>query len=90
MNTYSFTLVLANVETFSDEAMDRLFESGCDDGTPGRFAGEYVVEFDRSAPSLEDAIRSAIDNVWAAGFDVKRVQLDVEHGPNNAPALVGR
>lgn len=90
MNTYEFTVVLANVEEFSEDALDRLFEAGCDDGTPGRFAGDFVIEFDRSAPSLETAIRSAIDNVLAAGFDVKRVQLDVGCGPGDAPALARR
>jgi hypothetical protein len=90
MSTYAFTVVLANVDGFSSDALDRLFEAGCDDGTPGQFAGECVIEFDRASPSLEVAIRSAIDNVWAAGFDVKRVQLDVEHGPNDSPVLVRR
>jgi hypothetical protein len=76
MNTYEFTVVLANVEEFSETALDELFEAGCDDGTPGQFAGECLVAFDRAAPSLEDAIRSAIRDIHAAGFSIKRVQMD--------------
>lgn len=76
MTTYEFTIVLADIDDFSDDALDQLFEAGCDDGTPGRFAGECLIAFDRTAPSLEDAIRSAIKNVRSVGFSIKRVVME--------------
>lgn len=76
MNTYQITIFLKEIDELTDDAADRLFEAGCDDGSPGQFEGECFVDFDREADSLEEAIRSATHNVRAAGFSIKRVQMD--------------
>jgi hypothetical protein len=36
------------------------------------------VHFDREADSLEEAIRSALAQVRAAGFTVSKIELDAE------------
>lgn len=76
MTKYEFTIFLNGIDELTDDAADRLFEAGCNDGSPGQFEGECFVDFDRNAVTLEDAIRSANDNIRAAGFTVKRVELD--------------
>lgn len=47
------------------------------DGTPACRAGVAWIHFDRDAPSLEEAIHSAVTQVRSAGFAVSKVELDV-------------
>ena len=75
MKTYEFSLVLTASEV-SDQDCDTLYEAGCDDGTVVTRNGVTHVAFDRKAESLEDAIRSAVSDVRAAGFEVARVEMD--------------
>jgi hypothetical protein len=75
MKTYEFSLVLTAPE-ITDEDCDALYEAGCDDGTVVTREGVTHIAFDREAESLEDAIRSATAQVRAAGFEVRRVEMD--------------
>jgi hypothetical protein len=78
MNTYNFSLVISQPTMNFDEAADKLFEAGCDDGTFGISNGLYEIEFDREANSFEEAIRSAISDVKKAkiGSRILRVTPD--------------
>ena len=76
MNKYDFTLVLADSLELTDELADDLFEAGCDDATPGTCNGVFSIDFHREAHSLETAIRSAIENMRTAGYDVARVEIE--------------
>ena len=58
----------------------RAFEAGCDDATPGSCGGVVMVDFDREAGSLGDAIGSAVKDVQRAGFDVSRVEVESSDG----------
>lgn len=78
MKKYEFTLVLAGDLELSDEVSDGLFAAGCDDGTPGTCNGVFSIDFHRQADSLEAALRSAIDNVRAAGFEVDHIEMETE------------
>ena len=78
MKTYEFDVVLQNVSEVTDEQADALFTAGCDDGTPVVCNGVAWIHFDREGGSLEEAIRSAVTQVRAAGFTVSKVELDVE------------
>jgi hypothetical protein len=75
MTTYEFTLVLNGSAELTDDVAARLFEAGCDDGSPGTFGGVFSIDFHRAAESLEAAISSAISNVKSAGFEVERVEI---------------
>ena len=75
MKTYEFDVVLKDVATISDDQADALYAAGCDDGTPASRDGAAWVHFDRSAPTLEEAIRSAISQVQSAGLIVARVEI---------------
>jgi len=76
MKTYDFKVILAAETDMSEELADRLFDAGCDDGTPGTFCGIPYVRFHREADSLESAIRSAVADVQKAGCLVERLQIE--------------
>ena len=84
MKTYEFDVFLKGISEITDDQADVLFAQGCDDGTPVCRDGMAWIHFDREAPSLEEAIRSAITQVQSAGFAVYKVELDV-----NAAAILG-
>ncbi len=76
MKTYEFDVVLSDVAELTDDQADALFAAGCDDGTPASCNGLTWIHFDREASSLEDAIRSAVFHVRAAGLVVSKIELD--------------
>jgi hypothetical protein len=74
MPEYSFALV---IEGDVDSKLDDLFEAGCDDATFGSVDGVHYADFDREAPTLELAIRSAIADVESVpGLRVRRIEPD--------------
>jgi hypothetical protein len=83
MKTYEFDVILKGTPEVTDEQADALFMHGCDDGTPVIRDGLAWVHFGREAPSLEEAIHSAVSQVRSAGLAVSKVELDV----NSAASL---
>ena len=73
MRVHEFTLVLTADP--NEEEADRLY-SIFNDGTLVTIAGVPQVHFHREAPSLEDAIGSALAHVRKAGFDAVRVEIE--------------
>ncbi len=60
MTSHEFTLILnQNPEPHADA----LYEAGCDDALLGRTNGVFYAAFDRDAPTLADAVLSAIRDV---------------------------
>jgi hypothetical protein len=78
MHKYDFTLILTESLELTDDLADALFAAGCDDGTPGTCNGVFSIDFHREAKSLEEAMRSAIEDVRAAGYEVARVEIEAE------------
>jgi hypothetical protein len=78
MTKYEFRLILSGPLELTEEIADELFEAGCNDGTPGTCEGVFSIDFHREADSLEEAIRSAITDVKSVGYEVKRVEMEVE------------
>jgi hypothetical protein len=78
MSAWEFTVMLAGVDEITPELANALFEAGCDDGTAGSSCGIATVSFAREAPSLEEAIRSAIADIQRAGCRVECVQIEHE------------
>ena len=76
MITFDFEIILAPGTEMTEELADRLFEAGCDDGSPGTCCGVPVIGFSREADCLESAIRSAVADVQKAGCVVERVQIE--------------
>ena len=78
MHKYDFTLILTASLELTDDLADALFAAGCDDGTPGSCHGVFSIDFHREAMSLEEAMRSAIEDVRAAGYEEARAAIEAE------------
>jgi hypothetical protein len=78
MTTYDFTLILSSPTELTEEFADKLFASGCEDGTPASCGGALSIDFSRDATDLESAIGSAVSNVATAGGVVGRVEIDAD------------
>jgi len=78
MQTFEFTAILADRDTLEIGDADQLYEAGCDDATCSSSQGVVKVHFDRQAPHLEDAVRTAVADTARAGFQVARIVLDVD------------
>ena len=76
MAKHEFTLILSGFSELTDDVEDRIFEAGCDDTLLGILDGTPFLDFTREAPSLKDAILSAIRDVARAGFEVVRIEPD--------------
>jgi len=73
MRTHEFTLILTTDP--SEAEADKLYGI-CNDGTLSTIAGVPRIDFHRDAASLEEALRSALGDVRAAGFTVERVEME--------------
>ena len=76
MKCYDFIVILRGLDVIDDDLADKLFEAGCDDGSPFSSCGIAGIGFSREAESLEAAIRSAVADVQRAGCTVERVQIE--------------
>lgn len=83
---YSFTLTLSGVDEVSDDLADALYGGGCDDALFGQQNGEVFLEFDREAPSLQEAIVSAIEDACAASDKIKVTSVKAEPVKRPRPA----
>lgn len=72
MKEHEFTLILTADPT--EEQSDQLYGI-LNDGTIATIAGVPQIHFHREAASLEDAIRSAVNDTRSAGFDVDRIEM---------------
>lgn len=67
MDTYSFTLRVEGIDTSKERYEDALYEAGCKDALVVVVDGTMYLDFDREAPSYEEAVVSAKMNVERAG-----------------------
>jgi len=63
MKTFDFTVVLADKDNLSEDDAEKLFEAGCDDGTPGVSNEVALIHFSRNATSFQEAIVTAKTDV---------------------------
>jgi hypothetical protein len=87
---HEFTLILDGITDFTPSIMDALFEAGCDDATISKQGDVVLMDFDRSAPNMREAVISAIADVQKAGIKVARVDeaaLDPSANQNEAPFI---
>lgn len=73
---HDFALVLTGIIEVTPEALDALFEAGCDDATVSVRSGRVYLTFSRTASSLKDAILSAIRDVRKAGIGADVLRVD--------------
>ena len=75
MKTFDFKVVLAGKDDLSEDDAEKLFEAGCDDGTPGVSNEVALIHFSRNATSFQEAIVTAKADIERAGFEVARVEI---------------
>jgi hypothetical protein len=73
---WRFTLHLKGIDSFSDDQAEVLYGGRCSDGTLSSSAGRARIGFDREAPTLQGAIRSAVSDVRQAGLEVVYVEIE--------------
>lgn len=73
MATHHFVLVTEGVDLLDWQTLDALFEAGCGDAT----VGHSTLEFDRKAPTRDEALCSALRDVESVpGLRVLRIELE--------------
>jgi hypothetical protein len=77
MPTYDFKLILDGSEA-TEEMAEALYGAGCDDALLGSSCGVITLDFAREAPSLREAIATALADVRRAdpGLKVVRIEPD--------------
>jgi len=75
---HRFTLILSGVSDLTPELADALYEATDGDMEFNMRNGVAFLEFERAAPTLRDAITSAIDDVEGADVGVRVVRVESE------------
>ena len=81
MREYDLALIVAAALKSDEEildATDALGEAGCTDASIRGHSEGMEVLFDRSAPSLQAAISSALEEAETSGFRVVRLKMEWE------------
>jgi hypothetical protein len=71
--SHIFTLQVAGIDPKKDDYEDALYEAGCNDALIAVVDDEVFLDFDREAPSFDEAVQSAKQDVQRAGAMVIRV-----------------
>ncbi len=76
MNTHEFSIIASGLDPEAEDFDSRFYDAGCDDATIAFQKGHIIVDFAREAPSLAEAIASAVAAVQKAGAKVERIEPD--------------
>jgi hypothetical protein len=77
---YQFSLVLTASDMSGADA-GRIYEAGCDDASIITRGGVTMLQFDRQAANLDEALASAIGAVERVGLGVARVEIERHEVP---------
>jgi hypothetical protein len=78
MKPHKFTLILSGVSDLTPDLADALYEATGGDIECDMRDGIAFLEFERGAPTLRDAIASAIREVEGAAAGVRVVRVESE------------
>src|ERR1700730_3685135 len=78
MNKIKFSLVLSGISELTSELADALFEATRGDIELNMCNGVAYLEFERAAPTLREAILSAIRQVEGANLGLRVVRVESE------------
>ncbi|MRS14846.1 DNA-binding protein [Enterobacteriaceae bacterium RIT691] len=76
MPLFNFTLTLSGVTADTEGLEDALFTAGCDDALVCFYGTAVYLEFDRHAPTLAQAVLSAIRDIESAGVRARVESVD--------------
>ena len=66
---------LLNITEITENEMDILYKSGCNDGIIFSVDSEIFIQFNRTATSRYKAVKSAKMDIEKAGFETKFVKI---------------
>lgn len=75
LKTFHFVVYLAGPAKITQRLQDRVYEAGCDDAALVLRNGRLLLDFDREAESLPDAVRSALSDIQEAGLKASEIVL---------------
>lgn len=78
MATFAFTIQLAGIDPERNDYKSAFYGAECDDALLSVVDGKIYLDFDRDAPSYDDAVQSAIRDVRNAGGEVVTVNPIVD------------
>lgn len=78
MDTYHFLLLLTGVAEITAELSDKLYEATGGDIEFNMCDSAAFLELERTAPSLQEAVTSAIGQVEGSGTGVRVVRVETE------------
>jgi hypothetical protein len=78
MKTHAFTLIIAGVAEITPELADALYSATKGDIELNLRDGVVFLEFERTAPTLREAVTSAIREVEGANVGVRVVRVESE------------
>ncbi|HVB18473.1 MAG TPA: hypothetical protein VNF04_18225 [Stellaceae bacterium] len=73
MTTFAFSVELAGIDTDRDDYEAPFYGGACGDALLNVVDGKVFLDFDRDAPSYEEAVKSAIADVEKAGAKVVEI-----------------
>ena len=76
MTLYEFCIIASGLDPQAEDFEERFYEMGCDDATISFQRGRIIMEFGREAPSLDEALASALEDIRRAGATPLRVEPD--------------
>jgi hypothetical protein len=78
VSSHVFTLILSGPDPTEPEVFGRLESAGCDDALLGIRGGIPFADFDRDAPTIGDAVLSAIHDVELAVPELTTLRVEPE------------
>jgi hypothetical protein len=75
---HDFTLLLSGISELTPPIVDAVFEA-CEDATLGVSCGSPRLDFTRAAPTMKDAILSAIADVRGVGMGIDVLRIDCSY-----------
>jgi predicted DNA-binding transcriptional regulator AlpA len=76
MATFEFTVIASGLDPQADDFEARFYDGRCGDATVSYQNGHTILDFEREAQSITEAIVSAVADATAAGAIVERVEPD--------------
>lgn len=76
--SWRFVAHIKDLEEFTDNQANALYEAGCSDATLSSSCGRAKIAFDRQSPTLQSAIRSAVSEIAQTGLVVSSIEIVAE------------
>ena len=83
MSSYEFSIIATGLSIDGDEWEDSFYEAGCDDALVGVRRGLFVLDFNREAATLAEAVESACADMRRAGATIVRIEPDPLVSPSD-------